>query len=201
MIHQLQPLMRDIARDEDGATLVEFAFVAPVMIVLLMGLFDLGFQTYAQTSLQGALQEAGRSSTLEPGAISYAQMDAEVTSAVQNIVPGAQVTFTRKSYQNFSDVRQPEEFTDTNNNDVCDNNEPFEDLNGNGNWDSDRGSDGAGGARDAVLYNATASFGRVFPLHRFVGLPKDITIDAGTVLRNQPFDEQANRTPVLENCT
>ncbi|MFZ1742329.1 MAG: TadE family protein [Pontixanthobacter sp.] len=201
MTGRLRLQVRALLRDESGSTLVEFAFVAPILILILMGLFDLGFQTYAQTTLQGAMQDAGRSSTLEPGVITYSMMDADVRESVQNIIPGATVTFTRKNYQNFADIRQPEDFTDNNHNDECDNNEPFEDVNGNGSWDADRGGDGAGGARDAVLYNGKATFNRVFPLHRFLDLPATITIDAGTVLRNQPFDEQANRNPVVGHCT
>ena len=40
--------------------------------------------------------------------------------------------------------------------------EPFEDANANGTWDEDRGSDGQGGARDAVLYVVSVSYRRAF---------------------------------------
>jgi len=201
MIAISRPFLKRLVQDERGTTLLEFAFVAPVLCLLLMGLFDLGFQIYAQTTLQGAMQEAARKSALEPTVTTTAQLDADVTSAVRDVIPDATLAFRRKNYETFADVRKPEDYTDTNNNDVCDDGEPFEDLNGNMTWDADRGADGLGGARDAVLYDATATFERVFPLHGFLNVPATITVDAGTVLRNQPYDSQAERTPEVGNCS
>ena len=200
MTRRLARLLRALAADTRGVTLVEFAFVSPVLILLLMGLFDFGFQVYARSLLQGAMQEAARNSTLEGGDLSSASLDAAVRGQVHNVIPAATITFTRTNYANFSDVGQPEEFTDTDGDGECNNNEPFEDLNGNGTWDSDRGSQGLGGARDAVLYEATARFPRVFPLHKLMGGTNEVTVDASTVLRNQPFDAQAQRVPVVGNC-
>lgn len=192
--------LRSLGRDSDGATLLEFAFVAPVLVLMLMGLFDFGFQVYARSVLQGAVQEAARNSTLEGGDISIAVLDGAVRDQVHNVIPSATVTFERTNYANFSDVRQPETFTDGDGDGVCNNDEPFEDANGNGIWDQDRGRGGLGGARDAVLYEATAQFDRVFPLHQMMGWDKRVTIDASTVLRNQPFETQQVRTPVVGNC-
>lgn len=187
--------------DTRGATLVEFAFVAPVLCLMLIGLFDLGFQAYAQSALQGAVQEAARKSSLEPTVYTTTALDADVTDAVLDVIPGATLTFERTNYENFEDVRLEEDYEDTNGNKTCDNGEPFEDVNGNGTWDADRGSSGQGGARDAVLYNVSASYDRLFPFAGFLNVPEKIQIDSGTVLRNQPYDEQAAREPTVENCT
>ncbi len=201
MIIQFASTMRKLRRDESGVTVIEFGFVAPVLCLLLMGMFDLGFQAYAQTNLSGAMQEAARKSALEPTVITTNQLDAEVTEAIHAVVPSAQVSFERKNYETFDDIDKPEDFTDNNGNGICDNNEPFEDLNGNLNWDQDRGRNGLGGARDAVLYTASASFDRVFPLYGFIDIPSTATISASTVLRNQPYDEQTDRQPVVGYCT
>lgn len=194
------PLLLRIARCDKGVTAIEFAIAMPAMAVILMALFDLGFQIYAQSVLQGAVQDAARASALESGGTSSATLDGTVRSNVQSIIPGATITFTRKNYANFEEVGIAESYDDNNGNDTCDNGEPFEDVNGNGVWDADRGADGLGGARDAVLYTASASFERVFPFHKFAGLSKDIVIEGATVLRNQPYGEQAERVPVIENC-
>ena len=188
-----------IIRDTDGVTIVEFAFAMPVLAVILMALFDLGFQVYARSIIQGSIQEAGRNSTIE--GTTPASLDAKVLTNVRRVIPGAQITFSRKNYANFEEVGIAEDFTDTNADGNCNNGEAYQDINGNSTWDRDRGSTGAGGARDAVLYSATTSFDRVFPFHRFVGLPQQITITGATVLRNQPYGDQAARTPVVRNCT
>lgn len=179
-----------ILRDERGATLIEFAMLAPVLLTLLLGMFEMGYNFYMQSQLQGAVQKAARDSTIESADASEAAIDERVGHAVRQIVPGAEMTFSRRAYSNFSDVHRAEDFTDIDRNGACNDGEPFEDANGNGSWDEDRGIGGGGGARDAVLYVVTVSYPRAFAAAQFVGLSKDYTTQAVTVLRNQPWDAQ-----------
>ena len=55
-----------LVRDAEGATIVEFALILPVLMVTLMGLFDLPYNMYTSQMLQGAIQNAARSSTSPP---------------------------------------------------------------------------------------------------------------------------------------
>lgn len=184
-------LLASILRDERGVTIVEFALISPALLLTVMGIFELGYEIYAQTMLQGSIQQAARNSTIEGASSSVSSIDALVTTAVHKIVPDATITFERKAYSNFGDVGQPEDYTDSNKNGACDNGEPFEDANGNDSWDTDRGLAGMGGARDAVLYTVTVRYDRPFPLARMVpGMSEELTTVAKTVLRNQPYDEQ-----------
>ncbi|MGB7409222.1 MAG: TadE family protein [Pontixanthobacter sp.] len=188
--------------DQSGVTAVEFGIVAPVLCLLLMGMFDIGFQGYAQSMLNGAMQDAGRRSSLEPTLITTQELDDDVRRMMLLIAPTAEFTFERRNYATFDDIGRPENFTDLNDNGECDDNEPFEDVNGNNTWDADQGRDGLGGARDAVIYTATAEYGRLFPLHGFIdGMDSQITLVGETVLRNQPYDEQATRAVVVGNCS
>lgn len=196
------PIMpkRSLRADSQGAALVEFALIAPVFMLMLMGMFDFGMQIYGRSLLQGAMQEAARDATLEGADLTTTEIDEAVESHVRNILPRAEIEFTRTNYANFSDVGQPEEFTDTNGDGVCNGGEPFEDVNGNDTWDADKGQEGLGGARDAVLYEAVAEYDRMFPLYGLMGWDSKVTLQASTVLRNQPFDTQADRTPVVGSC-
>lgn len=191
--------LRTIGRDQGGATAVEFALIAPVLAMALIGLFDMGYAVYANTMLQGALQRAARDSTVEGAASRVAEINKAVIDEVRPVVPEANFTFTRKSYANFSDVGVGEDYTDANGNNVCDDGEAFEDANGNGVWDRDRGTEGAGGARDAVLYTVTMKYPRMFPMASLIGLPQVVTNSASTVLRNQPYDLQRSNAK-LGNC-
>ena len=47
-----------------GVTIIEFAMILPVLLLLLLGLFDLGYRSYASSVLQGALHEAARMATV-----------------------------------------------------------------------------------------------------------------------------------------
>jgi hypothetical protein len=188
-----------LLNDRRGVAIVEFAIVAPVLMLLLLGMFDMGYNYYIQSQLQGAIQQAARDSTIEGAGGRVADIDAHVAEAVHDLVPSADVSFSRRSYARFSDVRRPEDFSDVDGNGRCDNGEPFEDSNANGVWDEDRGSDGIGGARDAVLYVVTVTYERPFGVTAFIGLPRDITTQATTVLRNQPFGDQ-DVTDFVRNC-
>ena len=53
-------LLRALRRDKRGVTVLEFAFVAPVLILILMFLFDTAYYLYARAILSGEVQAAGR---------------------------------------------------------------------------------------------------------------------------------------------
>ncbi|MGB5779527.1 TadE/TadG family type IV pilus assembly protein [Allopontixanthobacter sediminis] len=189
-----------LARDTSGVTVIEFAIVGPVLVLMIMGMFDLGHQLYVNSVMQGSLQQASRSSTLETGASQTSTIDAKLTKRLKDISPGGTVVITRKNYQNFTDITLPEEWTDTDADGECNNGEPFQDINFNGGWDADRGRDGAGGARDAVLLTAVITYDRLFPMAGLLGFDEEVSVSGTTVLRNQPYNEQADRTPVVGNC-
>ena len=188
-----------LARERRGAAALEFAMVAPALCLTMMGIFDMGYNIYAATMVQGAIQHAARESTIEGSDQRQAQIDARVSRAVHDVVPRATIAFSRKAYANFSDVARPEDYTDSDDNGVCDNGEPFEDANRNGTWDDDRAANGQGGARDAVLYSVTVTYARGFPMAGLIGLPDTVTTRADTVLRNQPYKLQDNK-PVVDQC-
>lgn len=188
-----------LARDTKGAALIEFAMIAPIFLTMLMGVFDVAHTLYTTSILQGTMQKAGRDFTLENAGSRTDELNAFVNARIHQVAPSATVTFERKSYYDFSDVEQQERWDDMNNDGECNNNEPFEDANGNGQWDPDRGADGNGGARDAVLYTATVTYPRLFPMAELIGLEENVSIEGSTVLRNQPYDQQ-DRTIVVENC-
>lgn len=192
--------VRTLHSTSDGVAAVEFALIAPTLVLVLLGLFDIGYTVYANTMLQGAVQRAARASTVEGAGAMLSTIDNKVAAEVKRVVPDAEITFSRKAYANFSEVGVPEDFTDENANGVCDDGEAFEDANGNDTWDQDRGATGLGGARDAVLYTATMTYGRKFPMASLLGFPGTVTNSATTILRNQPYDLQKS-VARLGNCT
>ena len=149
--------------------------------------------------LEGAIQEAGRQSTIEGAETRGLAIDNQVRERVDTVVGNATFAFDRRAYIDFSDVERPEDFNDLNGDGVCNAGEPFEDVNGNGTWDPDRGKADMGGARDAVLYTVTISYPRAFPVMKLLGFDGTVTSRARTVLRNQPYGQQQKAAPV-GNC-
>jgi Flp pilus assembly protein TadG len=191
--------LRALRGDRAGAAIVEFALVAPALLMMLLGMFEMGYNYYMQSQLQGAIQKAARDSTIEGSESVESTIDGQVTEAVREIVPDATVGFSRRSYANFSDVRSPEDYTDIDGNGTCNDGEPFEDANQTGTWDEDRGTVGMGGARDAVLYVVTVTYPRAFGVATLIGLPDTVSTYATTVLRNQPYADQAV-SQAVGNC-
>jgi Flp pilus assembly pilin Flp len=190
---------RELARDCRGATAVEFAAIAPVLLTLILGLMDFSYNMYTTALLEGAIHKAARDATIEGAGGRAIAIDARVRDIVGDIAGNASIDFDRRAYSDFSDVSQPEDFTDSDGDGVCAEGEPFEDVNGNGTWDQDRGTAGTGGARDAVLYTVTVTYPRAFPFMGLLGLSETVTARSQTVLRNQPFGEQ-DRAVEVGNC-
>ena len=177
-----------LADDQTGAAIIEFALIAPVLLMTLFGLFDLGHGMYTKSLLQGAIEKASRDSTIE-GATT-GTLDARVSQVVRRIAPGAAITFNRTSYATFTSINLAEDFVDTDHNGACNSGETFEDANGNGVWDTNQGRNGNGGARDAVLYTVTVTYPRIMPIGRLIGQPNTQRMATSTVLRNQPWGLQ-----------
>lgn len=173
--------------DSSGSALLEFALTAPLWIYLVMSTLDMGQMAYAKSILDGATQDAARDASLEGGSTTTA--DALVQTQVRRIAPGATVTTSRVSYFDFSDIGRPEKWTDSNHDGECDNKEPYTDENGNGQWDSDIGNDGNGGADDVVMYSVSVQYDRLFKMPLTPGQVTR-TISSTAVRKNQPFAAQ-----------
>ncbi|KQS04781.1 hypothetical protein ASG11_11395 [Sphingomonas sp. Leaf357] len=192
--------LRQMLRDRRGATLVEFALVSPVMLLMLMGLGDLLYQVYTQAVLNGAVQKAARDAGIEGGSDATGTIDGKVvalmTPLIKNLTmncdtpaPASSYCVTRKTYDTFGEVA-PEPIMDKNGNGVLDPGECFTDVNGNGVWDPDPGITGQGGASAVTLYTMSITYPRVFPVAGLIGWSKSQTISSTTLLKNQPYASQ-----------
>ncbi|MEO0061868.1 MAG: hypothetical protein RLZZ08_428 [Pseudomonadota bacterium] len=182
-----------LARNQVAAAALEFALAAPILLIMLFGSLEVGLNLYLKSVLEGAMTQAGRSSSLQLAQAGQSTIDDLVRSQVHAVLPDATVTFARRNYVNFSDRGRPEDFTDSNHNGAYDTGECFTDENDNGVWDADVGKQGLGGANDVVLYTATLDYTDVLPDFSTLGMTGVRRIVASTTLRNQPFSVQTAR--------
>lgn len=189
-----------VFRDESAVSVTEFGLIAPAVITMLLGTMDVGHTLYMRTIIDGAIQEVARDSSLEDGgilgeqqAIDY-RIKQQIRKLNKSIDPDEDIKIKRRYYRNFTNAfnAEEEEYTDTNDNGVCDNGEPYVDANLNETWDSDGGDEGQGGAKDVSIVTVTVTYDRLFPLAKLINLPEQITVSANTVLANQPYAEQAS---------
>jgi Flp pilus assembly protein TadG len=89
--------MRERSRDERGASVVEFALIVPLLVVLVLGIIEFGHAFQVQGTLSAAAREGARVMALQstPAAARAAVRDAAptldpaITDAQIVIAPGA----------------------------------------------------------------------------------------------------------------
>lgn len=200
-------ILKEWNRNQDGASIMEFGLIAPVVMVMMLGTLDIGHSYYVRATLDGAMQNAARSSSLEGSATLTAQelVDLRVKDSILTLAPDATITATRRYYKTFSDaalaraetVIEPTVGADL----QCDPGESFMDANDNGVWDADGGTDGQGGAKDIVIIKFRVSYPRLFPLAPMLGWPANVELESNSILANQPYGEQTSfGPPVQTNC-
>lgn len=185
-------LIARLARCREGATALEFAFALPIILLLIIGMFEVAIIMFVNTSVEGGLREAARYGITgqAPDGVSRQQA---IVDTIERYTFGfldmdqAKITF--KAYESFNDVGQPEPWTDANGNGVYDDGETYEDINGNGTWDEDRGIDGVGASGEVVLYEIDYSWGLMTPyLANLLGDNGTMNMSASIAVRNEPYD-------------
>ena len=196
---------KSVRRDERGAVLAEFGLLIIPMSVLLLGLLDLGYMMYARSLLQGVINDVARQAAVEDpefagtGTIEE-RIDARIREGVAALSAGGTLTIERLHYDRFSGVGRPEKLmTDEDDDGAYDEDEDcFQDLNENGEFDTRAGASGLGGADDVTVYTVRLTKERILPMPTMLDLlPGDATtaanynLTASTAVRNQPYDNQA----------
>ncbi len=175
----------------EGVTAVEFAFVAPTLLLLMMGIMEVSLILYTQSIMEGAAYDASRR-----GKTGYteANMTREQTiletlhQRTSALLDTNLITITSTAYNQFDQIGQPEPFTDSNGNGQRDAGENYTDVNGNGHYDTDMGAAGAGIASQIVVYTITYPWPIFTPLiGHFIGENGSINLSARAVIQNEPF--------------
>ena len=74
--------MRRRAGNERGQSLVEFALIIPIVLLLMLGLFDIGRVVFTNNSLSDGARHGARHAATDPEAVDYcSRVDAAVRSA------------------------------------------------------------------------------------------------------------------------
>ena len=175
---------------DDGKAIVEFALVAPIFLGITLSIFEFSGIMFVQTLLEGGAREASRYGLTgqQPEGVSRDDMILQIVSENSfGIIDIDELEMTTLVYGDFSEVGQPEPFTDENGNDAYDAGEPYVDSNGNGSWDDDMGAAGLGGPGEVVVYEMSYDWPIMIPLFQpFFG--DHVTLQANIAVRNEPFE-------------
>lgn len=190
----------DRARDDHGIAAVEFALIAPIMILMICGFMEYAHLSSARTTLEAATMRAAR-------AVAATDCPNEREGIMRSIIENSMINvpsadggkpqIVTKAYgDKFGDVGG-EPFVDRNGNGVYDDDnsitdpdkkDTFTDINGNGEYDEDMGEVGSIGTAGQVIsytaeYKVKSLFGFVSQKYSNASF---YTIRASTVVRNEP---------------
>jgi Flp pilus assembly protein TadG len=174
---------------QGGLSTVEFAFVAPILVLLVMGTVEFSLIMFTMATMESATAataRTGKTGYIAPGMTRQQTIINTITSRTAGLLNPALFIISTTVYPNFDNVSQPEPYTDSNGNGSYSVGEPFTDINGNGTWDEDMGAAGLGNAGDIVVYNISYPWPINTPLIGLItGNPYNITVR--TVVKNEPF--------------
>ena len=191
-LQKLRRRLRQIRADQRGATILEFAIIAPTLMLFVVGIFEVAMILFVSSLLEGSVREAARY-----GITGYVYEGYDRIAVIRNIVKQnsagmidmEKVRIDTLTYQSFSAIGQPEPFSDTNANGTWDAGEAFNDVNGNGVWDPDMGVNGAGSPGDIVVYRITYDWPMVTSfMGDMLGRAGLIQLSASYAVRNEPWD-------------
>ena len=179
-------------RDDGGASIVEFALVAPTLVLFVIGVIEVAMILFVNTLLEGSVREAARY-----GITGYVMQGFDRSEIIRNIVSQNTIGLVDMdrleletiTYPSFSAIGKPEPFTDTNGNGTRDGGEAYNDVNGNGQWDAQMGVADAGGPGDIVVYTITYDWPLLTTfLGDLLGRNGLIKLRASYAVRNEPWN-------------
>jgi hypothetical protein len=177
-----------------GAALVEFALIAPLFILILLIVLQIGMIGWAKSTLETAIRDAARfaiTGAKGTGATREASLIAGIEDRMSVFTrdPSTPITVISKVYPTFEDIAQPEKIvSDINGNGSCDTGDQYIDFNENSTYDTDMAKAGYGGPNDVVLYKVTYPLQALIPLNQGeFNLGSVFNLSAEAAVQNEPF--------------
>ncbi len=189
----VRALFDRIAAERSGTAIIEFAFAAPVMILLVVGSIEFGMVMFTSTLMEGAIRDASRYGITGQEPTEAARLARILELVGENTLGLVDMSTARIDvlvYPAFADIGKPESFTDGNGNGAFDAGETFTDTNGNGVWDADSGAPGPGGSGDIVLYRINYDWPFITPFFASILGNETLSLTASLAVRNEPKEIQ-----------
>jgi Flp pilus assembly protein TadG len=174
-------------RRQKGSVAIEFALIAPVMFIFVIGMMEISTALAVSTFLEGGLRQASRFGVTggDGGIGREARIQQIMASNSFGLIDPNDIALDTRTYGTFAEIGD-ESYTDTNNNGTYDAGEPFIDRNNNGRWTPDSGTPGLGDGDDIVVYRVSYQWRFMTGVLRPI-IGDHVTFNSGIALRNEPF--------------
>jgi Flp pilus assembly pilin Flp len=179
-------------RARDGVTAVEFALLAPVLMLMMFGIIEFSLIMVAYNTMEGATaisSRLGKTGYTASGLTRQQTIINAIDDRAGSLIDISRITVASKFYKQYDQINDPEPYIDANGNSSYDAGENYTDINGNGAWDADMGSSGYGSAGDVVVYTVSYPWALMTPIiSRIIGNEAGaITITTHAVVKNEPY--------------
>lgn len=177
-----------LSRCRKGSIALEFAILAPVLLMMLIGIIEFGLVFTASVLLQGAVgtvSRMGKTGFVPAGMSQDAYLRGQISNLTGGFLDSSKLNVQMEWYRGIDSVGQPEPCYIA----QCTSTSPpgtYDDVNGNGQWDADQGSPGLGKSGNAVLYTVTYPWPLEGLIARIVG-KRNLTISAVAVVQNEAY--------------
>lgn len=187
--------MRQLGRDEHGATLIEFAIVAPIFFFLIFCIIELGLLLFSQVALESATMQVSRSASIcnkggTGGSDCASIVRRLITERTRGLINGESVRVSANTLAAGGAAAAP---------DICLTDPPstppsgqctagkYIDKNNNGTYDGP-GSLSVGNAGDLVEIRVTYPWRMLIPsIARLYGNADGVVLlSASTIIKNEP---------------
>lgn len=182
--------IRRFRKDEEGATAIEFAIIAPVLLLIMFGIVEFSLAAFTQSVMEGATtlsSRLGKTGYSEQGLSREDTIRAALDNRAGTFLDVDRITIASKFYGQFDQIGDEEPYIDTNHNLRYDTGETYTDVNGNGHWDADMASQGYGDANDIVVYTVTYPWRVMSPLMKPFFEDGILELRSVAVVKNEPY--------------
>lgn len=177
-------------KGKEGVAAIEFAIAGSLVVTTVVAAMEILMVLLVSVLMEGAVREAARFGVT--GAEGDNGRQTQILQIVENHTLGMvnmeSATVSTLVYNSFSEIGTAEDFIDAEPyNGVYDEGEDFTDTNGNGSWDTDRGTPGVGGSEDIVLYVVDYELPTMTGLFSAMFGKSTFSMRAAVPVKNEPY--------------
>lgn len=186
--------IRTLPRDAKGATIIEFALVAPVFFFVIFCIIELGLLLFSQVALESATMQVSRASSLggtSNGCDRACTVRRLVEQKTRGLINGERVRVEARPLAQGGLPPAPDIcLSDPNSIVSCAPNQPFKEVNGINGFQGtqDLNNASVGSAGDLVEIRVNYPWRLMIPfLDGIYGQDGVVMLSSSTVIKNEPF--------------
>lgn len=180
--------LRRLLGARDGAAAVEMAIVAPVFFAFMIGTIEVALVMFTNVAIEAAVRDGARygiTGSNPDGMTREDRLRQIISERTFGFVQPDSDDITMTVYPSFAAAGIEEPYEDTNGNGQWDSGEPFTDQNSNGSRDG--GTPGMGASGQVVMYTISYQLPLIGPVVNDLFGVRVLNLSTRIVVRNEPW--------------